>query len=370
MMSFRVRENSFRLFRLPLLRKTPSLCVIVGALGLVLFSGACSTPTKIPFTHLKYWNGSMVPGYYYPVQRGDTLASIAQYFGCEMGLLAEINDILPQGALGARERVFIPRTGTGFPQSYYAKPRRSDAIQPSPSSKAKTAETETRRPAGSLVSTSLPWGQQPQAPTVVALPAAAPAAGPSLFLNLVPLPPQPGSQSKPSAPVSAKPAESVPPASSRQRGIQIAQAYSKRRFPASSQVAVPNAPRFQWPVEGTLTSPFNVRSSGRRLHLGIDIANKKGTPVRAACSGRVIYSDSKYLPSMGNMILIEHAGGWVTLYSHNERNLVKEGDVVETGQVIAAVGATGNATGPHLHFEIRKNADTPVNPIEYLPPRR
>jgi len=353
----------------------PACCssgLIVASLIASLFSGSCSTPPKVPFTHLKYWNGSAIPGYYYSVGRGDTLASIAQYFNCDLDLLARMNDTVPNRTLGAAERIFIPRTRTDFPRSYYVKPRRSDSISPSLPTGTEPAKTESGPAASSPPPTFRSLEQTPQASAVAMLQTKGAAR------TVAPVASQ-ASQTKQTAALTAKPTPNPLPASipqslsspsSRQKGIQIAQEYSKHRFPPSSQAIVPNAPRFQWPVEGNLSSTYNVRSSGRRLHLGIDIANKRGTPVRAAFAGRVIYSDNKYLPSMGNMILVEHSGGWITLYAHNDRNLVKEGDVVETGQMIAGVGMTGNATGPHLHFEIRKNAETPVNPLDYLPPRR
>jgi len=350
----------------------PSPHALVAALAVSLVCGSCSTPTRVPFTHLRYWNGSVIPGYSYPVQRGDTLASIAQHFGCDLSFLADVNRIVPGGALGAGERVFIPRTRTEFPQSYYAKPHRSEPIRPSPEATRPTPDTQFTK--------AVLLGQPPQAPTVVMMPTARPMAAvsaqPASFLGVFPLPSRSAPQPKSVAVASARTAPAATPAplpqpvpANRQKGLQIAQGYSKHLFPATSQTPVSNAPRFQWPLSGTLSSLYNVSSSGRRLHLGIDISNKRGTPIRAAYPGRVIYSDSKYLPSMGNMVLLEHASGWITLYAHNDRNLVKEGDLVEAGQMIATAGATGNATGPHLHFEIRKDANTPVNPLSYLPAR-
>jgi len=317
----------------------------------VCLAAACSAPPKVPFTGLKYWNGYAVPGYYYPVQRGDTLQSIAEKFGCDLDLLAKMNGKQANQALGAGERIFIPRTRGDFPRYYYAKPRRSDLAEGG----SIPGGGSGRRPSTyGLFSSDFPR-RTPRPPTVVMTPTPAPRSAP-----------RPPSVRRPKTTPSPTPSLRA----IRSKGIRIARSYRKHRFPASSQVRVANAPRFQWPTKGVITSTFNVRSTRRRLHLGIDIANKRGTPIRAAYSGRVLYSDSRYLPSMGNMILIEHEGGWVTLYAHNERNLVKEGDYVKTGQVIALMGATGNATGPHLHFEIRKNADTPVNPLDYLPRRQ
>jgi lipoprotein NlpD len=121
--------------------------------------------------------------------------------------------------------------------------------------------------------------------------------------------------------------------------------------------------RLRWPINGTVTSPFGRR--GSRMHDGIDIAAKRGTPIHAAASGVVVYSDRR-LSGYGRMIIIRHSGDMFTAYAHNERNLVRKGDRVKQGDVIARVGSTGRATGPHLHFEVRRGT-TPVDPKAYLP---
>ena len=79
-----------------------------------------------------------------------------------------------------------------------------------------------------------------------------------------------------------------------------------------------------------------------------------GTPIKASSSGVVIYSGNG-ITGYGNLIILRHQGEWATVYAHNQVNLVEEGMNVEKGQVIAKVGQTGNATGPHLHFEVRRN---------------
>lgn len=130
-----------------------------------------------------------------------------------------------------------------------------------------------------------------------------------------------------------------------------------------SQGAVP-ALAFRWPVNGTVTSRF--AGPGRRSHRGIDISARHGTLVRAAAAGRVVFSDRKR--GYGRVVILEHAGGYETVYAHNQENLVYRGVHVEQGQVIAEVGTTGNATGPHLHFEIRV-ANRATDPLGCLPIR-
>jgi lipoprotein NlpD len=125
----------------------------------------------------------------------------------------------------------------------------------------------------------------------------------------------------------------------------------------------PVTEKLLWPVYGTINSGFGAR--GASFHDGIDIAATEGTPIRAAERGEVIYSDQ--LKGYGNIIIVRHAGGIISVYAHNQSNLVREGESVARGEVIAKVGSTGRVTGPHLHFEIRKN-NAAQDPLGYLPP--
>jgi len=125
-------------------------------------------------------------------------------------------------------------------------------------------------------------------------------------------------------------------------------------------------PAFAWPLaKGVVSSGFGKR--GRRMHKGLDIAAPPGTPVLAAAAGKVVYSDDKQR-GYGNLVILSHAHGYVTVYAHNRRNLVDEGDTVGQGAPIAEVGNTGRSTGPHLHFEIRHKKKA-VDPLIHLPAR-
>jgi hypothetical protein len=118
-----------------------------------------------------------------------------------------------------------------------------------------------------------------------------------------------------------------------------------------------------WPLTRVeVSSPFGQRWG--RLHSGIDLRAPRGTPVKASSHGRVIFSGRK--SGYGKIIIIAHAGGVETTYAHNSRNLVVVGQRVKKGKVIAKVGRTGNATGYHLHFEIRRRGKA-INPKRYLP---
>ncbi|MFM9874699.1 MAG: murein hydrolase activator EnvC family protein [Fimbriimonadaceae bacterium] len=122
--------------------------------------------------------------------------------------------------------------------------------------------------------------------------------------------------------------------------------------------------RFIRPVSGRMSSGFGYRihpiSGTRKLHTGVDLASPSGTTIRAAGSGKVI--TASYIRGYGNTIVIDHGGGISTLYGHCSRLFASVGQSVKTGDKIAAVGSTGNSTGPHLHFEVRVNGK-PVNPL-------
>jgi len=129
---------------------------------------------------------------------------------------------------------------------------------------------------------------------------------------------------------------------------------------------------FAWPVPGHRIgsgagSRFGMRIhpiTGRNtMHTGIDIPAPTGTNIVAANGGTVVFSG--WNGGYGNCIIIDHGGGYSTLYGHNSVNLVSAGDVVVRGQVIGRVGSTGNSTGPHLHFEVRRNA-TPIDPMPFF----
>ena len=118
---------------------------------------------------------------------------------------------------------------------------------------------------------------------------------------------------------------------------------------------------WQWPVSGKLIATFNGNKSDRK---GIDIAAKEGKVVRAAAPGKVVYSGNGLI-SYGNLVIIKHNRTYLSAYAHNRRLLVKEGEIIKSGQKIAELGKTGTDS-PRLHFEIRKNGK-PVNPLKYLP---
>jgi murein DD-endopeptidase MepM/ murein hydrolase activator NlpD len=176
---------------------------------------------------------------------------------------------------------------------------------------------------------------------------------------------QPGAAVAPRAQASA-----APPA-----GPSLATAES----PHSARVATPEAPAqestiktaepagglpsFRWPVRGRVIASFGPTPNGLQND-GINLAVPEGTPVKAAEDGVVAYAGNE-LKGYGNLVLVRHSNGFVTAYAHASDILVKRGETVKRGQVIAHSGQTGNVTSPQLHFEIRKGS-TPVDPSQYL----
>jgi murein DD-endopeptidase MepM/ murein hydrolase activator NlpD len=121
-----------------------------------------------------------------------------------------------------------------------------------------------------------------------------------------------------------------------------------------------------WPLRGEIVSDFGGKPGGLQND-GINIGAPRGTPIRAADNGTVVYAGNE-LRGFGNLLLIRHRDGWVTAYAHAEELLVKRGDQVRRGQAIARVGSTGNVATPQLHFEVRKGS-RPLNPRDYLGPQ-
>ena len=120
------------------------------------------------------------------------------------------------------------------------------------------------------------------------------------------------------------------------------------------------------PIEGTITSQYGIRehpgTGDKEFHTGLDITTNSGNPVRATADG--IVSFSGWNGGSGNLVVLEHGFGFSTFYAHNKMNNVKVGQKVRRGDVISYVGSTGNATGPHVHYEIWKDGN-PINPNNY-----
>ncbi len=128
----------------------------------------------------------------------------------------------------------------------------------------------------------------------------------------------------------------------------------------------------RWPARGHLSSGYGWRRNpvgrrGYRFHSGLDIANRRGTPIYATADGIVVRAS--YNSGYGRQVVIDHGFGITTSYSHCHRVLVREGQRVQEGQQIATIGSTGRSTGPHLHYEVHLDGNA-VDPMDYLPRER
>jgi lipoprotein NlpD len=134
--------------------------------------------------------------------------------------------------------------------------------------------------------------------------------------------------------------------------------------PLPSRTVSPNAisSGMIWPAQGVISQGFR-----KRYHEGIDIAGPVGTPIFAAADGEVIRAGWEET-GLGNAVNIRHLDGRITVYGHNQKVLVRTGQKVNRGQMIAKMGSTGNSSGPHLHFEIYPNGRRAANPVSFLPP--
>jgi murein DD-endopeptidase MepM/ murein hydrolase activator NlpD len=242
------------------------------------------------------------------VRRGDTLYSLARRYGVSVTSLMRANGISEPRRVPVGMRLAIPGSAP--------EPPRADRKPGGAGRKQARADRKGGRgPAAPPMDKTRPAETPVQAASVLPLPAIPRAERIDPERGAIPAPPQPGTG-----------------------GLALA-----------------------WPLGGRLTGSFGMR--GRSKHEGIDIDGRKGQTVRAAAAGIVERTgeDGKY----GKMVLIDHGGGITTLYAHASRILVKPGDRVERNEPIAEVGRTGNASGHHLHFEMRRDG-RPIDPLPAL----
>lgn len=235
------------------------------------------------------------------VNKGDTLASIARKSHISTADLARANGIDPSAKLKLGTRLTVPG--------------------------AKTA--------------------------ALASPAAPVAAAPVATLQPVAPAPAPATKLAAAAPV---------------QSARLAQATANveeksAETPAKAADATGALPTFRWPVRGKVVTTYGAKTNGKSND-GINLAVPEGTPVKAAEDGVVAYSGNE-LKGYGNLVLVRHSNGYVTAYAHASELLVKRGDTIKRGQVIAKSGQSGEVASPQLHFEIRKGS-SPVDPLQFL----
>ncbi|HVY87507.1 MAG TPA: LysM peptidoglycan-binding domain-containing M23 family metallopeptidase [Hyphomonadaceae bacterium] len=302
------------------------------------------------------------------VQDGDTLYDISRRYSVNMRALIETNNLQPPYALPPGSMVRLP------PPNIHVIERGETLY-----SVSRRYNVDTRSLA-LLNGMSRPWAVWPgdelllpplardqgrmsepvvsqipiAAAAVIAAPIAKPPVGP------------PAPSVKPQS-LASKAAEPVAPKADTKAKVDVATVEPPKNplaKPAASQPAPVGSHDFIWPVSGTPIKGFGTGTDGQRND-GVNIAVPQGADVKAAAGGEVVYAGNE-LAGFGNLILIRHPGGWVSAYAYSASMAVKEGDVVKQGQVIASAGATGNASTPQVHFELRKGKQ-PVDPALYLP---
>jgi murein DD-endopeptidase MepM/ murein hydrolase activator NlpD len=175
---------------------------------------------------------------------------------------------------------------------------------------------------------------------------------------------------QPVAPVAA-PATKLAAAGGPQQSARLAQATTNvaEEKPVVEQASVKPSeatgalPTFRWPVRGKVITSYGAKTNGKSND-GINLAVPEGTPVKAAEDGVVAYSGNE-LKGYGNLVLVRHSNGYVTAYAHASELMVKRGDTIKRGQIIAKSGQSGEVGSPQLHFEIRKGS-SPVDPLQFL----
>ncbi|MFA7429818.1 MAG: M23 family metallopeptidase [Rhodospirillaceae bacterium] len=282
------------------------------------------------------------------VQRGDTVYGISRQYGVPMKDIIEANQLSPPYALLIGQMLVMPR-----PRSHVV--RRGDTL----SAIARVYDVDMNATAR-INRLAPPYliqvGQYILLPDHAVEQRRPPASGAAAVAAAA----TPRPESKPTAEQGA----AAPPQQSRPAATQgvpkpIPAADPARTAPPPARAAS----TFAWPVSGTVISRFGGKADGSRND-GINIAARRGTPVKAAENGVVVYAGNE-LKGFGNLLLVKHAGDWMTAYAHTELLTVKKGDTVKRGQVVGRIGSSGNVATPQLHFEIRKGSKA-VDPLQYL----
>jgi len=310
------------------------------------------------------------------VAPGETLETIARRYDVPVAALMEANNITRPGGVHPGQHLVIPRR-RGPATALAAPPTRvasSAAAMPSPApvgpprnALAAGASVHVVAPGETLHSIARHYGK----PVLVL--AKANNIAPDSMVRVGERITIPGGASTAVA-AAAAPAAPAPRNEPPVGSLAAAESTHSARLAAA---VVPDAeeggakageaggsvPGFRWPVRGRVIAGFGPKPNGLQND-GINLAVPEGTPVKAADDGVVAYAGNE-LKGYGNLVLVRHSNGFVTAYAHASEIMVKRGDSVKRGQVIAKSGQTGSVTSPQLHFEIRKGA-TPVDPSQYL----
>ncbi len=276
----------------------------------------------------------------YRVEAGDTVSAIAAKFGISSDTILWANGLANPNSLSVGQTLMVlPVSGVAYQIKEGDSLSTISALYGVPASAIAEYNNVASNEILQVGRTLLVPGARP-APQPTSTPTPKPTATPLPTPTRVPPTPTPAPPPPTAAP--APPQQPAAPA------------------PAAAPAPLPKGNgQLAWPVAGTITQQF-----GEQGHTGVDIATAMGTPVRAAADGKVINLQQLQY-GYGWYLVIDHGNGIKSLYAHLSGFNVKVGDTVKRGQQVGAVGTTGKATGPHLHFEVRVN-DKLVNPLSYL----
>ena len=321
-------------------------------------------PPPVPAGHWTWDGGAPVT-----VGRGQSLEAIARKYGVPELAIMQVNGIANPSAIRPGQRLVIPRYVSGSAPhvaTNVAPPVATHvaAVAPAPQPRAgedvhivapgETLISIARRHRIALTALARANNIDPYAKLAIGQRVAIPVAGRRLSENRAPAPPvtQPRT-------VAAQSVGSLPT-----QNVRMAKAEAPERASvAKSAEPAGSIPSFRWPVHGRIIAGFGATPNGAQND-GINLAVPEGTPIKAADDGVVAYAGNE-LKGYGNLVLIRHASGYVSAYANASALLVKRGDNVKRGQVIARAGQTGNVNSPQLHFEIRKGS-IPVDPTKYM----
>jgi murein DD-endopeptidase MepM/ murein hydrolase activator NlpD len=281
------------------------------------------------------WTGT------YTVQRGDSLYGIARKHGTKPHVLERVNDITNPRKVMPGTVLKVPKPGD--------TPRVARVTQtPAPTAKAVPPRVAPAAPPP--LAASEPTGT-PGAPSVT-----------PTIIN--PRDAGAADERKRVASLGQGSVTDASPPGATQLTPPSAEASPREAAAPESKAATPPG-KFRWPARGKIISGFGTKVAGSRSD-GINISVPRGTDVHAAESGVVTYAGDD-VQGYGNLVLIRHPEGWITAYAHNDALMVKSGETVRRGQIIAKAGATGGVTQPQLHFQVRQGAlATPVDPALHL----
>ena len=296
-------------------------------------------------------------GFRVTVGQGDTLATLSQRYAVPVEAIVSANN-LPDQRLDAGQELFIP-TGA-------AKP----APQAAPSTPVAVAPGENTykvEPGDTLNSISQKLGVSQKA--LVDRNNVRPHQLQIGQMLVIPI--ADGAVAQDSGPVKSPSVRTVKTTTIPAPGASAPEASAEVTGEQSQLARVDQLPSpdpmsgnsFRWPVKGRIISGFGTRPDGSHND-GINVSVPQGTSVMAAENGVVAYSGNE-LKGYGNLVLVRHANNWVSAYAHNDELLVKRGDKVRRGQVIAKAGASGSVSQPQVHFELRKGS-RPVDPSKYM----